>query len=162
MSQTTPLNPTPARPIIVGVDGSPSSVRALTRAAHMATALSVPLEAITAWQYPVLYGNMLAPAFVPDPGVLVQVAQAVLDDAVASVFGDSPPDWYRGTVLEGGAAEVLLSASKGAEMLVVGSRGHGGFAGLLLGSVSEAVAAHASCPVLVYHDVPPEAETLPG
>jgi nucleotide-binding universal stress UspA family protein len=54
-------------------------------------------------------------------------------------------------VHEGGASKVLLDASEGAIMLVVGSRGHGGFAGLMLGSVSANVAAHASCPVLVIH-----------
>ena len=59
-------------------------------------------------------------------------------------------------VREGGAAKVLLEASEGAVMLVVGSRGHGGFAGLLLGSVSANVAEHAGCPVFIVHgDQPP-------
>ncbi len=56
-----------------------------------------------------------------------------------------------GQVREGGAAKVLLEASTGADMLVVGSRGHGGFSGLLLGSVSAGVSEHASCPVLIIH-----------
>jgi nucleotide-binding universal stress UspA family protein len=113
--------------------------------------LNVPLEAICVWQEPFFYGTVADP-FVPESGPLVEAAQANLQDAAQRVFGDATPDGYQGTVLHGGAAEVLLTASKGAEMLVVGSRGHGGFAGLLLGSVSGAVAEHASCPVLVFHD----------
>jgi nucleotide-binding universal stress UspA family protein len=75
----------------------------------------------------------------------------VLDDAVLAVFGDQLPEGLRLLVQEGGAAKVLLDAGEGAVMLVVGSRGHGGFAGLLLGSVSANVAEHASCPVFIVH-----------
>jgi nucleotide-binding universal stress UspA family protein len=71
------------------------------------------------------------------------------------VFGGRRPPGLRTDVREGNAARVLLEASEGARMLVVGSRGHGGFAGLLLGSVSAACAEHASCPVLVLHGTTP-------
>jgi nucleotide-binding universal stress UspA family protein len=75
----------------------------------------------------------------------------VLDETVRAVFGDQPSAGFQRQVREGGAAMVLIEASQGATMLVVGSRGHGGFAGLLLGSVSANIAEHAPCPVLVIH-----------
>jgi nucleotide-binding universal stress UspA family protein len=81
-----------------------------------------------------------------------------LDDTVQAVFGDQPPPELHREAREGGAAKVLLDVSQGATMLVVGSRGHGGVAGLLLGSVSANVAEHAPCPVLIIHgDQPPPA-----
>jgi nucleotide-binding universal stress UspA family protein len=81
-----------------------------------------------------------------------------LDETVQAAFGDQPLPGLRREVREGGAARVLIEASRGATMLVVGSRGHGGFTGLLLGSVSSNVAEHAPCPVLIIHgDQPPPA-----
>ncbi len=82
-------------------------------------------------------------------------AQRVLDDTVAQAYGTDPPPSLKLTVQVGGAARVLLEASTDARMLVVGSRGHGGFVGLLLGSVSGACAEHAHCPVLVVHGTTP-------
>jgi nucleotide-binding universal stress UspA family protein len=84
----------------------------------------------------------------------------VLDDAISATFGNQPPAGMQRHVREGGAAKVLLETAEGATMLVVGSRGHGGFAGLLLGSVSANVAEHAKCPVLIIHgdQEPPQAE----
>lgn len=151
----TQIQPAPrgALRVVVGVDGSPSSVGALRRGVRIATALGLPLEAVTAWHYPDVYGGYLGESYLPDRSELTEGAQAMLDGTADAVFGAGRrPSWFHGTVREGGTARALLEESEGAEMLIVGSRGHGGFAGLLLGSVSEAVAAHATCPVLVFHD----------
>jgi nucleotide-binding universal stress UspA family protein len=138
--------------VVVGVDGSPSSQQALRWGAHLAVAFGAGLDAVTSWDFPAGYGW----GSVPSDWDPAQDMRKVLDDTVQEVFGDQPPAGLRRLVNEGGAAQVLLDASQGAIMLVVGSRGHGGFAGLLLGSVSANVAEHATCPVLVIHgDQPP-------
>jgi len=143
--------------VVVGVDGSKSSHQALRWARFMAEATGGSLEAVTAWQSTSSYNWGTAGwAAIPadwNPG---EDARKMLTDTVAEVFGDTPPAGITMTIREGGAAHVLLELSAGARTLVVGSRGHGGFAGLLLGSVSAACAEHASCPVMVVHgDAPP-------
>ncbi len=133
--------------IVVGVDGSRPSQQALRWSAQLATVLGARLEIVAAWEYPPSFGWA---AVAPDwnPG---QDTENVVADTIAAVFADKPPADLQVHVREGGAAKVLLDACEGALMLVVGSRGHGGFAGLLLGSVSGNVAEHASCPVLIIH-----------
>ena len=120
--------------IIVGVDGSRPSQQALRWGAHLAVTFGAGLDAVTAWDFPSAYGW----ASVPSDWDPAQDMRTALDQTVQEVFGDQPPAGLRRHVYEGGAAKVLLNASQGAIMLVVGSRGHGGFAGLLLGSVSAA------------------------
>jgi nucleotide-binding universal stress UspA family protein len=141
--------------IVVGVDGSQPSQQALRWGAQLAALFGARLEAVIAWEFPSSYGWASVP---PEwnPG---QDMEKVLEDTVRAVFGDQPPAGLQRQVHEGGAARVLLDACQGAIMLLVGSRGHGGFAGLLLGSVSANVAEHASCPVLVIHgdQAPPPA-----
>jgi nucleotide-binding universal stress UspA family protein len=141
--------------IVVGVDGSRHSEQALRWAAHFAAIFGARLEAVSCWEYPTSYGwAAIAPEWSPG-----QDMDKVLEDTVRTVFGEQPPPGLQRQVIEGGAAKVLLDASAGAVMLVVGSRGHGGFAGLLLGSVSASVAEHASCPVFIVHgdQAPPAA-----
>lgn len=133
--------------IVVGVDGSPSSQQALRWGAQVAARFGAGLDAVTAWDFPAAAG--FGP--VPSDWNPAQDMRQALDQTVQAVFGDQPPAGLRRLVHEGSAAKVLLDASQGAIMVVVGSRGHGGFAGLLLGSVSANVAEHASCPVLVIH-----------
>lgn len=133
--------------IVVGVDGSESSKQALRWAARLAAGDGSRIEAITAWDYPQAYNSPVDPNWRPDLD-----AQTILDDTVREVFGDDPPTGLVPVVRHGPPRTVLIEASRGAELLVVGSRGHGGFAGLLLGSVSSACSEHAHCPVLVLHD----------
>lgn len=134
------------RRIVVGVDGSPSSIDALSWAVDQARARSAVVEAVTAWQYPVTTGWTVPIAADED---LAGIAREVLDDAIAKVTGAEPPVEIRPRVVEGGAMPCLLDAAKGADLLVVGSRGHGGFTGALLGSVSQHCVQHAPCPVVV-------------
>jgi nucleotide-binding universal stress UspA family protein len=142
------------RRIVVGVDGSMHSKKALRWAAFLAATFGAKVEAVTAWEYPPGYGWASVPADW-NPG---QDMEKVLTDTLHDVFGDHVPEGLTAEVREGGAARVLVEASKGARMLVVGSRGHGGFTGLLLGSVSANVAEHSHCPILIIHGdhpVPP-------
>jgi nucleotide-binding universal stress UspA family protein len=133
--------------IVVGVDGSDSSVLALRWAAHYGALLGARLEVVMAWEYPASYGwTAIAPDWNPADDV-----RKVLAESARAAFGDQWPAGMQFDIREGGAAKVLLEACEGATMLVVGSRGHGGFAGLLLGSVSANVAEHAPCPVLIIH-----------
>ena len=144
--------PTAGDPIVVGVDGSPESRKALRWAAHLGQLLGAPINVVSAWQYPTTYGYA---APLPDwsPHENMRGVQA---EVITGVFGEEDPPGVAHILQSGGAAHVLLEASETALMLVVGSRGHGGFAGLLLGSVSATVAEHASCPVLIVHgDRPP-------
>jgi nucleotide-binding universal stress UspA family protein len=133
--------------IVVGVDGSSHSEKALGWGAHLAATFGAELVAVTAWDYPPAIGW----ATVPEDWHPDQDMAEVLRETLRKVFGEHLPAGLRTVVREGGAAKVLLEESKSATVLVVGSRGHGGFAGLLLGSVSANVAEHATCPVLVVH-----------
>lgn len=140
-------NPNDSR-ILVGVDGSDASIHALRRGARIAGALKAPLEAITTWEFPI----MLDGAYYPmDNWSPENDAQQILANAIDQAYGDTPPANLTRTTLQGAPARVLIDASEHASMLILGSRGHGGFAGLLLGSVSAACAEHAHCPVLIMH-----------
>lgn len=133
--------------IVVGYDGSPTSADALRRGARIAQDQHATLEVVTSWHYPMAYGGYpLTAAWAPDTD-----AETILREGLHRQFGAVVPEWVTTHIAQGNAAEVLLDESRGAEMLVVGSRGHGGFAGLLLGSVSSACAEHATCAVLVVH-----------
>lgn len=131
--------------IVVGVDGSDASIEALRWALQQAELTSSDLEAVTTWQHPLGYAAELAAERINWAGL----AQTTLDDALASVGSDTVT--IRGKVTEGHPAQVLTDSSKNADLLVVGSRGHGGFVGMLVGSVSGHVTAHATCPVVVLH-----------
>ncbi|UZJ26433.1 universal stress protein [Rhodococcus antarcticus] len=144
-TQPTPANE-PGR-VVVGVDGSPSSLAALRWAARVGGALGLELDAVTSWEFPASYG-MAGGIGGWDPEV---DAGAILASAVDTAFGGPGPAGLRTHVRRGRPAPVLIAASHHAELLVVGSRGHGGFAGLLLGSVSAQCAEHSACPVVVVH-----------
>lgn len=129
--------------VVVGVDGSASSRAALRWAAAQAALTGASLEAVIAWHSPTSYGFPILSG-----EDWAEAATTVLDDALRDVLGEGAAAVER-RILNGHPARMLLDASKDADLLVVGSRGHGGFVGVLLGSISEYVVTHASCPVVV-------------
>jgi len=137
------------RRIVVGVDGSDSSKAALRWAIRQAKLTGGSVDAVTVWRFPSTYGWAPSPDGMPD---LEAAAKSTLIAALAEVSGLEPGVPVRPVVTEGDAAGVLLHAARGADLLVVGSRGHGGFASALLGSVSMQCVLHAHCPVLVFRD----------
>ena len=135
--------------IVVGVDGSPTSLRALRWAGKQAELTGASVRAIMGWEYPRSYVGYPFAAVV-DWRVN---AEHILASAVETVFGADNAEVFS-TVVEGHPARVLLDAAAGAELIVVGNRGHGGFVEALLGSVTQHVIAHATCPVLVVRQDP--------
>ncbi|MEU5979558.1 universal stress protein [Streptomyces sp. NPDC047315] len=138
----------PHRRVVVGVDGSPSSKEALRWALRQAALINGGVEAVMSWQFPPYYGSLgwTPPAGDYDPAA---VAEKVLQDSVAEVAGPSPAVPVRTHVVHGTAADALLATAVDAELLVVGSRGHGGFVGAVLGSVAQHCTQHSPCPVVV-------------
>lgn len=134
------------RVIVVGVDGSPSSIAALQLAVSLMPLAGDTIHALAVWQHPIAFGRFSPPVEHDYEGL----ARKALDQAVTEAFPQGIPVIER-RVVRGLAVEVLIQESRHAAMVVVGSRGHGGFAGLLLGSVSSALAERAQCPVLVSH-----------
>ena len=140
------MNSQARRKIIVGVDGSDHSIHALREARRFSELLEAPIETVTAWQYPPTYAGHTVGIWNPD-----EDAKDALNEALAKAFPDGAPANLEKTLSPGHPAQVILEAGKDAELIVVGCRGRGGFTGLLLGSVSSAVAAHAHGSVLVTH-----------
>jgi nucleotide-binding universal stress UspA family protein len=139
------------RRIVVGVDGSDPSAAALRWALDQAAATGATVvEAVNAWELPGYYA-LSAGVLPPPPEGLEpdKLAAELLDQAVERETADRSGTEVRRLVLPGPAAAALLRRAEGAELLVVGSRGLGGFTGVLLGSVSRHVVEHAPCPVVV-------------
>jgi nucleotide-binding universal stress UspA family protein len=134
--------------IVVGVDGSEGSVEALRMAARLAPALDASIHAISCWHFPPIYEGYVPPDFEAFEASTKKELEAALDQA----FGENRPADLTAELLRGPAPELLVEAGKEAVMLVVGRRGHGGFLGMHLGSVSSACVSHAACPVLVLHE----------
>jgi nucleotide-binding universal stress UspA family protein len=133
------------RRIVVGVDGFESSKAALRWAINQAKLTGAMVEAITAWHIPA--GTGWVPA--PDMPDYQDDAFTVLSEAIAEMAAVDPDVQVRPRVVEGQAGRVLVDAAAGADLLVVGSRGHGGLAEALLGSVGQYCVHHAPCPVLI-------------
>jgi nucleotide-binding universal stress UspA family protein len=139
------------RTIVVGVDGSGGSRKALKWAAAEAAGHGADLVVVNVWEHTLLppAGSVsVSEHFVPDPSQ--RTAEDLLQ-VIKEELGDDPPVLVRPHVKQGRPAKVLIEESADADLLVVGERGHGGFAGLVLGSVSQHVAAYAKCPVTVVH-----------
>jgi nucleotide-binding universal stress UspA family protein len=133
------------RRIVVGVDGSSSSDRALEWAIAEAQRSGAALHLVAAWMFPMALGY----AFTSTVKEVRESAQDVIDRAMARVGEVAPGVPVTGETTEQTPAPALVAAAKGADMLVVGSRGLGGFEGLLLGSVSQYCTRHATCSVVV-------------
>jgi nucleotide-binding universal stress UspA family protein len=132
--------------IAVGVDGSPSSREALRWAVRQAALTGSVVDAVIAWHDPASYGGYAwLIADTCDAGLAAKTLSEAVDSTVTAGGGVT----VRQRVMEGNPARVLVDAAEGADLLVVGSRGHGGFAGMLLGSVSEHCVRHSPCPVVV-------------
>jgi nucleotide-binding universal stress UspA family protein len=135
--------------IVVGVDGSPGSRKALTWAAAEAADHRADLVVLNVWEHTLMppAGSVsVSEHYVPEP------SQATADELLQVIkeeLGEDPPVLVRPHVKQGRPAKVRIEESTNADLLVVGKRGHGGFAGLVLGSVSQHVAAYAKCPVAV-------------
>jgi nucleotide-binding universal stress UspA family protein len=135
--------------ILVGVDGSPPSRTALTWAAAEAADHGANLVVLTVWEptlLPPMGSGGVPQSPVPDPS---QRATEDLLTVIKAELGEDPPVLVQPRVKQGNPAEVLIELSADADLLVVGTRGRGGFMGLLLGSVSQHVAAYAKCTVTV-------------
>jgi nucleotide-binding universal stress UspA family protein len=132
--------------IVVGVDGSESGRQALDRAVIIANALNMNLELIATWRFDNGFAYFGSPQVSPESD-----AKEIVAGAASATFGGILPDWVSTRAASGNAANVLIEASRGADMLILGCRGHGGMTGLLLGSVSSACAERAHCPVLIVH-----------
>ncbi len=133
--------------IVAGVDGSASSKSALRWAAHQAEMTGARVEAVVAWTYAPAAFPLTTPA--PATYDMGPEAARELDGITSEVRREFPSVEISSVVQEGWAGRELLAAAEGADLLVVGSRGHGAVMGLLLGSVSEYCVTHASCPVVV-------------
>ena len=132
--------------IVVGVDGSEHSMLALRWAVDQAELTGASIEVLACWQWPSSAGG-----FLPyEDFDLSDATRRAVDAAVASVVGDDDEGVdLSTTVVQGYPARALIDAAKGADLLVVGSRGHHALSGLLLGSVGLHCATHAPCPVLI-------------
>ncbi|MEI2643140.1 MAG: universal stress protein [Candidatus Nanopelagicales bacterium] len=137
--------------IVVGVDGSPHSIKALGWAFEQASFSGCSLHVLHSWEIPPTWSMVEVPSY--EPEVLIRdYGNAELretSEAMAGFRENFPDVKVRQEVMKGSPVKALIKASENAQLLVVGSRGLGGFRGLLLGSVSHAVVHKAACPVAV-------------
>jgi nucleotide-binding universal stress UspA family protein len=135
------------RRIVVGVDGSEPSKQALGWAIEQAGLTGATVDAVIVWEYPVTYA--WGTVAIVDADELATASEQALAETVAEVAGADPPVRVECYVITGHPAYELVLYAKDADLLVVGSRGHGGFVGAMLGSVSHYCVHHATCPVVV-------------
>jgi nucleotide-binding universal stress UspA family protein len=136
--------------IVVGVDGSGPSVKALEWAVEQARRTGAKIEAVQAWEVPTMYGSGMM--VLPGGEEFDKSARHSLEAAVNHALGGRMDVEVEHHTVGGHPAKSLIDMSEGADLLVVGSRGHGGFVGSLIGSVSHYCVNHASCPVVVVRD----------
>lgn len=136
--------------VVVGVDGSPGGRAALERARTEAKMRGTLLVAVTAFEPPTFYPiDALDGSYARQKKEAEEGARQAQTEALAEAGIDVDGEQVESRLREGTAASVLVAEGADADLLVVGSRGRGGFAGLLLGSVSQSVVQHSDVPVLV-------------
>jgi nucleotide-binding universal stress UspA family protein len=141
--------------IVVGVDGSPSSRAALRWAVRQAVLTGGTVDAVMAWHVPmVLRTSAWAPIYVDEMTELEQDARKALGAVISDEVEQADGQRVAARVVNGHPADVLLDAAADADLLVIGSRGHGSVADALLGSVGQYCVHHAHCPVLIMHGEP--------
>jgi nucleotide-binding universal stress UspA family protein len=138
-------------PIVVGIDGSPPSLAALRWAAAQCSLQSVDLHVVVAWSVPSMLGW---PVPLPEDFDPAEPAQATVADAEQLIDQDYPGLTVKTHVEQGLAGRCLIDTAQAlhASLVVVGARGHGEVTGLLIGSVSEYVATHSKCPVVIVRE----------
>jgi nucleotide-binding universal stress UspA family protein len=140
--------------IVVGVDQSDGAKEALRFALTEAKLRHAKLRVVHAWQYGTI-GTAGFESFYPAVGAGVgevrDAAEQSFEQMLIEPLQDTNSVEVEQRLVQGRAAGVLVNESRDADLLVVGSRGHGGFTGLLLGSVSQQVSHHATCPVVIVH-----------
>jgi nucleotide-binding universal stress UspA family protein len=152
--------------VVVGVDGSAGARHALDWAIDEARLRKVPLRVVHAWMFGYIGGSVSGypywggsigsyTSLGVDLNDVHRAAEGLLDRALADVEDEAEGIEIERQVVQGPAAEVLVKAASPYDLLVVGSRGHGGFTGLMLGSVSQQCIHHAHCPVVVVHSSVP-------
>ena len=137
---------------VVGVDGSDTSIAALRWACDEGSCTGARIEALIAWQWPVGFGTALPIASGYDPA---GDARTLLEGIVSGLADEFPSVKLVVRAVEGHPGEVLVEASRHADLVVVGCRGHGELTGMLLGSVSQHCTTHAASPVLVFRPAAP-------
>lgn len=135
--------------IVVGVDGSEGSLVALSFAIEEAKRRGAEIKAVNCWHVPPIVYEVGWTAAPIDTGEFPKVAERGLAEALERAGAADCGVTVSSIVREGQAADVLCEVAVGADMLVVGSRGYGGFRGLMLGSVSQQCAQHSPCPVVI-------------
>jgi len=141
--------------IVVGVDGSKPSLEALHWAAAQAHLTGATLDAVMVWRWPTSWGR--TPTWPPGQEPEEETGK-LLAQVVESVLGPHGSVDVHQVVVEGHTAPALIAAAERADLLVLGSRGHAGFGGMLLGSVSQHCVTNAGCPVVIVRHGPPEVQ----
>ena len=131
--------------IVVGIDGSPAAHEALEWALDEARRRDATVEVVLAWYEPFVMGYDYLGEL--DPSAFAAEAERIMDATIAAV--DTTGVTVEHKVIPGRPSQVLVEEAKGAALLVVGSRGRGGFSGLLLGSVSQQASHHSPCPIVI-------------
>lgn len=157
-----PAVPGPDHPVVVGVDGSPSATAALDVAAGLAADTGAPLRIVSAWRRPTAYALRAVSTSYDLNELARATAEQARERARERAMGHHPDLAVSAVTEEGPAAEVLTDAAGSTGVLVIGTRGHGAFSSLLLGSVSHAAVHYARCPVVIVQRRPTQSSDKPS